>query len=93
MSKRGNKMNNKKINIVTFHAQQINEDGLMCGLSFTDEFMALDDDMKSMLVMAVQETLNDFVQHGMTDDDDADPIKDADDFLESCVKAQGGRLH
>lgn len=92
MSKRGNKMNNKKINIVTFHAQQINEDGLMCGLSFTDEFMALDDDMKSMLVMAVQETLNDFVQHGMTDDD-ADPIKDADDFLESCVKAQGGRLH
>ncbi len=87
-------MDNKKINIVTFHAQQINEDGLMCGLSFTDEFMALDDDMKSMLVMAVHETLNDFVQHGMTDDDDDDdPIKDADDFLESCVKAQGGRLH
>ena len=85
-------MNNKKINIVTFHAQQINEDGLMCGLSFTDEFVALDDDVKSMLVLAVQETLNDFVQEGMTDDDD-DPIKDADDFLESCVKAQGGRLH
>ena len=96
MSKRGNKMDNKKINIVTFHAQQISKGGVMCGLSFTDEFMAIDDDdMKTALVMAVHETLTDFIQqNSMADDDaDADPIKDADDFLESCVKAQGGRLH
>lgn len=88
-------MSNKKINIVTFHAQQL-KGGVMCGLSFTDEFMAIDDDdMKTALVMAVHETLTDFIQqNSMADDDaDADPIKDADDFLESCVKAQGGRLH
>jgi ribosomal protein L16/L10AE len=70
---------------------------MTCGISFGDEFIDQDDDLKSTLVVAMHSALTEFMEVGMMVDTREEfmerATEDAANFLDRCVKKQGGRLH
>lgn len=93
-------MTKKHLKIAEFHVM-FEEHGMTCGISFDDEFIDQDDDLKSTLVVAMHSALTDFMEVGMVVDtreefimhDEERATEDAANFLDRCVKKQGGRLH
>ncbi len=89
-------MTKKHMKIAEFHVM-IDEHGTACGMSFGDEFIAQDDDLKSTLVVAMYNALTEFMEVGMMVDTREEfmerATEDAANFLDRCVKKQGGRLH
>ena len=75
---------------------QLTDKGAACGIQFSDEFMAQDEGFQSAMVEAMQQAVNNFVERSsmaMKNDDIDMATQDAVNFLDSCVKKQGGRLH
>ena len=89
-------MTNKHMKIAEFHVM-FDEQGMTCGMSFDDEFIDQDDDLKSTLVVAMHSALTEFMEVGMMVDTREEfmerATEDAANFLDRCVKKQGGRLH
>lgn len=89
-------MTKKHMKIAEFHVM-FEEHGMTCGISFDDEFIDQDDDLKSTLVVAMHSALTEFMEVGMMVDTREEFMKrateDAANFLDRCVKKQGGRLH
>ena len=89
-------MTKKHMKIAEFHVM-FEEHGMTCGISFGDEFIDQDDDLKSTLVVAMHSALTEFMEVGMMVDAREEFMKrateDAANFLDRCVKKQGGRLH
>lgn len=89
-------MTKKHMKIAEFHVM-FGEHGMTCGISFGDEFIDQDDDLKSTLVVAMHSALTEFMEVGMMVDTREEfmerATEDAANFLDRCVKKQGGRLH
>lgn len=74
---------------------QMNDEGAACGIQFSDEFMAQDEELQGAMIDAMQATVNNFVERSgmvMKDDDIEMATQDAANFLDSCVKRQGGKM-
>ena len=79
---------------IVFH---MNDEGAACGIQFSDEFMNQPEALQNAMVVAMQTTVNNFVERSnmTTEDEDEDvdaATQDAINFLDGCVKKQGGRL-
>ena len=89
-------MTKKHMKIAEFHVM-FEEHGMTCGMSFGDEFIEQDDELKSVLVSAMHSALTEFIEVGMMVDTREEfmerATEDAANFLDRCVKKQGGRLH
>ena len=89
-------MTKKHMKIAEFHVM-IEGHAMTCGMSFGDEFIDQDDDLKSTLVVAMYNALTEFMEVGMMVDAREEfmerATEDAANFLDRCVKKQGGRLH
>ena len=74
---------------------QMNDEGAACGIQFSDEFMAQDEELQGAMIDAMQTTVNNFVERSsmiMKDDDIDMATQDAANFLDSCIKKQGGKM-
>ena len=74
---------------------QMSDEGAACGIQFSDEFMAQDEELQGAMIDAMQTTVNNFVERSgmvMKDDDIDMATQDAANFLDSCVKRQGGKI-
>tara|TARA_R100000315_G_scaffold58038_1_gene32971 strand:+ start:335 stop:601 length:267 start_codon:yes stop_codon:yes gene_type:complete len=74
---------------------QMSDEGAACGIQFSDEFMAQDEELQGAMIDAMQTTVNNFVERSgmvMKDDDIEMATQDAANFLDSCVKKQGGKI-
>ena len=74
---------------------QMSDEGAACGIQFSDEFMAQDEELQGAMIDAMQTTVNNFVERSgmiMKDDDIDMATQDAANFLSSCIKKQGGKL-
>ena len=74
---------------------QMNDEGAACGIQFSDEFMNQDEALQEAMVAAMHATVNNFVERSgmvMKDDDIDMATQDAANFLDSCVKKQGGKI-
>ena len=74
---------------------EMNDEGAACGIQFSDEFMAQDEELQGAMIDAMQTTVNNFVERSgmvMKDDDIDMATQDAANFLDSCVKRQGGKI-
>ena len=76
---------------------EMNDEGAACGIQFSDEFMNQPEALQNAMVVAMQTTVNNFVERSnmTTEDEDEDvdaATQDAINFLDGCVKKQGGRL-
>ena len=74
---------------------QMSDEGAACGIQFSDEFMAQDEELQGAMIDAMQTTVNNFVERSgmvMKDDDIDMATQDAANFLDSCIKKQGGKL-
>ena len=74
---------------------QMSDEGAACGIQFSDEFMAQDEELQGAMIDAMQTTVNNFVERSsmiMKDDDIDMATQDAANFLDSCVKKQGGKM-
>jgi hypothetical protein len=74
---------------------QLTDEGAACGIQFSDEFMVQDEEFQSAMVDAMQQAVNNFVEQSsmaMKNDDIDMATQDAANFLDSCVKRQGGKL-
>ena len=74
---------------------QMSDEGAACGIQFSDEFMAQDEELQGAMIDAMQTTVNNFVEQSgmvMKDDDIDMATQDAANFLDSCVKKQGGKM-
>ena len=73
---------------------EVNDEGAACGIQFSEEFMNQDEALQSAMIVAMQTTVNNFVASGLTmEDEDVDAAtQDAINFLDRCVKIQGGRF-
>ena len=74
---------------------QMSDEGAACGIQFSEEFMAQDEELQGAMIDAMQTTVNNFVERSgmvMKDDDIEMATQDAANFLDSCVKKQGGKI-
>ena len=76
---------------------EVNDEGAACGIQFSDEFMNQPEALQNAMIVAMQATVNNFVERSnmTTEDEDEDvdaATQDAINFLDGCVKKQGGRL-
>ena len=78
---------------------EMNDEGAACGIQFSDEFMNQPEALQNAMIVAMQTTVNNFVERSnmTTEDEDEDEdvdaaTQDAINFLDGCVKKQGGRL-
>lgn len=74
---------------------QMSDEGAACGIQFSDEFMAQDEELQGAMIDAMQTTVNNFVERSsmiMKDDDIDMATQDAANFLDSCIKKQGGKI-
>ena len=76
---------------------QMSDEGAACGIQFSDEFMNQPEALQNAMVVAMQTTVNNFVERSnmTTEDEDEDvdaATQDAINFLDGCVKKQGGRF-
>ena len=85
---------------------EVNDEGAACGIQFSEEFMNQDEALQSAMIVAMQTTVNNFVgRSNMTTEDEDDvtnalatalavdtATQDAINFLDRCVKIQGGRF-
>ena len=76
---------------------EMNDEGAACGIQFSDEFMNQPEALQNAMVVAMQTTVNNFVERSnmTTEDEDEDvdaATQDAINFLDGCVKKQGGRF-
>ena len=74
---------------------QMNDEGAACGIQFSDEFMAQDEELQGAMIDAMLTTVNNFVERSsmiMKDDDIDMATQDAANFLDSCIKKQGGKM-
>ena len=76
---------------------EMNDEGAACGIQFSDEFMNQPEALQNAMIVAMQATVNNFVERSNTttedEDEDVDAAtQDAINFLDGCVKKQGGRL-
>jgi hypothetical protein len=74
---------------------QLTDKGAACGIQFSDEFMAQDEEFQSAMIEAMQQAVNNFVEQSsmaMKNDDIDMATQDAANFLDSCVKRQGGKM-
>ena len=76
---------------------EMNDEGAACGIQFSDEFMNQPEALQNAMIVAMQTTVNNFVERSnmTTEDEDEDvdaATQDAINFLDGCVKKQGGRL-
>ena len=74
---------------------QMSDEGAACGIQFSDEFMAQDEELQGVMIDAMQTTVNNFVERSgmvMKDDDIDMATQDAANFLDSCIKKQGGKI-
>ena len=76
---------------------EMNDEGAACGIQFSDEFMNQPEALQNAMIVAMQATVNNFVERSnmTTEDEDEDvdaATQDAINFLDGCVKKQGGRL-
>jgi len=74
---------------------QMSDEGAACGIQFSDEFMAQSEELQGAMIDAMQATVNNFVERSgmvMKDDDIEMATQDAANFLDSCVKRQGGKM-
>ena len=76
---------------------EVNDEGAACGIQFSEEFMNQDEALQSAMIVAMQTTVNNFVgRSNMTTEDEDEDVdaatQDAINFLDGCVKKQGGRF-
>ena len=74
---------------------QMSDEGAACGIQFSDEFMAQDEELQGAMIDAMQTTVNNFVERSgmvMKEDDIDMATQDAANFLDSCIKKQGGKI-
>ena len=74
---------------------QMSDEGAACGIQFSDEFMAQDEELQGVMIDAMQTTVNNFVERSgmvMKDDDIDMATQDAANFLDSCVEKQRGKM-
>tara|TARA_A100000172_G_C2973157_1_gene86647 strand:+ start:33 stop:302 length:270 start_codon:yes stop_codon:yes gene_type:complete len=74
---------------------EVNDEGAACGIQFSEEFMNQDEALRSAMIVAMQTTVNNFVERSsmtMEDEDVDAATQDAINFLDRCVKIQGGRF-